>query len=382
VDALRGGQPMEALRAGSEAVGHGAAAMLPVLGPIAADIGEQGAQGDVAGAVGRGAGLLTPFAGEKLYRMRRVNPKRANLLEREATQQVSERVLAPGNPAYKGKAQKIAPEVLSRKLSGGRMELQQAAEEGMAEAGARIDDAIQQAGGVKAPVPIVEIEAGIRKAIADLRDSKGVAYSDQAAARIKQLEKRLVQVRSQGGRSGMATFEDLRGLRDENYRLANEARGYERLGNVKMADEGWAARETGSVILETFARRSPAAAAANADFTFWKTLNDVLDPVKGRPKSQAPPAGVTGGARTSGAVAGALISPKVAFVMGTVVPFIRERMADASWQLADAQSKMKLAQAMKQGDIGRMRSAMAGWAKYSPKGATSPMPPSETAPAR
>jgi hypothetical protein len=42
----------------SEAAGHGAAGILPVLGPMAADVGEQIASGDVAGGLGAGAGLI------------------------------------------------------------------------------------------------------------------------------------------------------------------------------------------------------------------------------------------------------------------------------------------------------------------------------------
>jgi len=44
----------------SEALGHGAAALLPILGPAAANIGEEiGATGDIAGGLGKTAGLLT-----------------------------------------------------------------------------------------------------------------------------------------------------------------------------------------------------------------------------------------------------------------------------------------------------------------------------------
>lgn len=42
-----------------EGVGHGAAALLPVIGPAAAEAGEQIASGDVAGGLGRGVGLVT-----------------------------------------------------------------------------------------------------------------------------------------------------------------------------------------------------------------------------------------------------------------------------------------------------------------------------------
>lgn len=46
----------------SEMVGHGAAGVLPLVGPAAAHTGEQMASGDVAGGLGRGAGLVTGVA--------------------------------------------------------------------------------------------------------------------------------------------------------------------------------------------------------------------------------------------------------------------------------------------------------------------------------
>jgi hypothetical protein len=46
----------------SEAVGHGGAAVLPLLGPAAAAAGEQMGTGDVAGGLGKGVGLLAPVA--------------------------------------------------------------------------------------------------------------------------------------------------------------------------------------------------------------------------------------------------------------------------------------------------------------------------------
>lgn len=42
----------------SEAAGHGMASVLPVIGPMAAHVGEQIASGDVAGGLGAGAGLV------------------------------------------------------------------------------------------------------------------------------------------------------------------------------------------------------------------------------------------------------------------------------------------------------------------------------------
>jgi hypothetical protein len=56
---------MNAFRLGrySEAAGHGAAAALPIVGPAAANAGEQIASGDVAGGLGKGTGLVANVVG-------------------------------------------------------------------------------------------------------------------------------------------------------------------------------------------------------------------------------------------------------------------------------------------------------------------------------
>lgn len=342
-----------------EAAGHGLAAITPIVGPMAAKAGEAIAAGDVAGGLGQTTGLLAPFAaGEALRARTAPNPRAAEILTRTAEDQVSQRVLAPGNPAYRGRAAAIAPEVLARKLSGGREELRQAAEEGMADAGARIDDATQAAGGPQAQVPAFKIIGRLQQRIHDLSDSSGSPLSDRAAIRIGLLKEKIIQVRALA-KNGTAAYEDLKKIRDENYDLAEQAKAYEKQGNHTIADAGWAARETGGAVRETFADHSPGAAMANADYTFWKTLNDVLDPVIGRPKNMAPSQGVTGGARTVGAVTGQLFGGKAgAFIGSTVIPWVQERLASPQWQLADAQAKLKLADAIRRGDIGSMKSWM------------------------
>jgi hypothetical protein len=342
-----------------EMLGHATAGTIPIVGPMAAQAGEQIAAGDVAGGLGRGVGLTAPFAVGAAMKLRNApNPRAADILTRQAEEQVSGKVLGPGNPKYKGRAAAIAPEVLARKLTGGREQLQQAAVEGMAEAAQRIDDGVQAAGGITAQIPEIEVTSRLDAVIKSLQDSSGQPLSSRAAKRIAAVQQRIAQVKKLAGTKGTVSYEDLKNIRDESYDLSEAARGYERTGNIEMSDEGWAARETGGSIRETFAARSNTTAAANADYAFFKSLHDVLDPVLGRPKNTAPTSGVTGGERVSGAVAGSLVSPKLAFVMGTVIPWLRQIRSTPAWQLADAQSKLRLAAAIRAGDMGRMKSLM------------------------
>lgn len=353
----------------TESLGHGLAAVTPLVGPVAARAGEQIASGDVAGGLGATAGLVAPFAasaalrGRVAQRAQRGDPAK---LEREAARQVADRVLAPGAAKFKGKAETIAPEILKRGLTGGRDDLIQAADEGMSVAAQRIDDAITAGGGPGSGVMIDPIVRQLRQRLEGLlingEPIKG------AEGRVAGLRERIAQLertaKTPPQRPGLIptgtgrakplralSFDDLKRFRDEQYRIANDAKAYQRMGNPSLSDEGFAAAEAGSAVRQEFARLSPELAAANADYSFFKTLGDVLDPAQGRPKVTAPSSGITGGAATSGAVAGSLISPKAAFVLSVVRPWIQNVRSTPAWQMADAQSKMRLAQAIRNGEV-------------------------------
>ena len=352
-----------------EAAGHGAAGVVPLVGPAAAGAAEQMVEGDVMGGLGTMGGLLVPFGASAAVRGNVARQARRGVpatLERAAAQQVSQRVLAPGNVAFRGRAESIAPEILRRGMKGGREELAQAADDGAAMAGQSIDDAIAAGGGPQAGVVIDPIIGRIQRKIDDL-SIKGrpiPGAEDRVAglrARIEYLQQNAVTPRQRPGLVPHGTppptsmsamsFDDLRKFRDEQYRLASEAKAYQRAGNPKMSDEGFAAAESGSAVRQEFAGLSPDLAAANADYTFFKTLGDVLDPAQGRPKVTAPSQGITGGSATTGAVVGNMVSPKVAFVLGVVRPWIQKMRSEPAWQLADAHSKMRLAEAIRNGDV-------------------------------
>lgn len=355
-----------------EMLGHGAAGVLPLIGPAAATAGEQIAQGDVAGGLGKATGIIAPVgvAGAMRGRVAAKNAKGVPAtLERQAANQVAQQVLAPGNVAFKGKAQQVAPEVLRRGMKGGREELAAAAEEGQAVAAQSIDDAIAAGGGGQSGVYIDPVIAPLKRKIDSLTvNGRPIPGAEGRIAGLQARIDYLEQVARQ--RQGLVrhgqpfsnpkalSFDDLRKIRDEQYRIANEAKAYERRGNPILSDEGFAAAETGSAVRSEFARLSPELAQANADYTFFKTLGDVLDPAQGRPKVSAPSQGVTGGAATSGAAVGALVSPKAAFVLGVVRPWIKRMQSEPAWQLADAQSKMRLAQAIRDGDVSTAQKIM------------------------
>lgn len=356
----------------TERAGYGLAAALPVVGPMAAQAGETIASGDVAGGVGQGVGLVTPFAATAAVRGAQASKARAgvpDVLRREAVQQVADKVLAPGNVAFRGRAQVAAQGILDRGMTGSREALREAADVGMQESGGRIDAAIQAAGGPKAAIDVNPIVAQIEQKIADLSvNGQPIAGAEGKVAELRARAAQIQQnaqtqpartVRPPNAPMRLQSFEELQKYRDQMYAQADEAKAYLRAGDPKLSDKGFAAAQTGSAIRQEFARLAPDLAAANADYTFFKTLGDVLDPAQGRPKQTAPTPGVTGGSRTVGAVVGNMIGPNASFVLTVVKPWIDDIKARPEWQLASAQDKLRLAKAIETGNIGRARSLMA-----------------------
>lgn len=373
-EAVNGGGVLSA----SEAMGHGLAAILPILGPAAANVGEHGAAGDVAGMAGGATGLLAPFAAKAAVDVRNApNPGKADIMRREAEQTVSQRVLAPGNPRYKGTADKIAPEVLSRKLQGGRVELQQIADEGMADAADRIDAAIQSRPAASNVVFIKPIVADLTRRIDDLAVAGKVIPT--AAGRATQLTALRDYLAKQGN---SMPFADLKRVRDEFYGAADAAKGYQQSGNQSIADTGWAAREAGSAIRSHLAKNRPELVGPNADYTFFKRLGDVLDPTVGRPKNvSASPTGVTGGNSTAGAIVGAAVAAgshipglqgASALIASRLLPALIEARNSPAWQLASAQKKSAIADAIEAGQIGKAKSMLMSIAKSAPRDRTEP----------
>jgi hypothetical protein len=152
-------------------------------------------------------------------------------------------------------------------------------------------------------------------------------------------------------------FDEVRKIRDEFYGAADKAKGYMQTGgNEHLADVGWAAREAGGAIRQGIATDRPELQGPNADYTFFKRLNDVLDPTAGRPKATSyVPTGITGGMAATGAIIGEGLSnvPGLkavgALVGSQLLPKLKAVMASPEWQLTSATKKMALADAIEKG---------------------------------
>lgn len=376
-DALTMRDPLSA----SEAIGHGLAAVIPLLGPAAADVGEHGAKGDVAGMVGGALGLLSPFAAHYGLDLKIGSPEaraaKAEGLEQQAATQVKEQVLAPGNPRYKPTATRIAPEVLSRGLQGTRDQLRQTAQEGMADATTRIDSAAKI--DPQEPIDLKPVVQALNDEIDALKPTGSVppGMEHRVAALQAQRDFVLSEAEKQTGSKTELTlpFEQVRGLRQVLDRQAAEGQVYSRVDPQHPASiQAKAAAEAAGALRDSIAKGRPEIVQPNADYAFFKALNDVLDPDRGRPKqTNYVPSGITGGMSTTGAVIGQAMSnvPGLkaigALVGSQVLPKIKAALASPEFQLMDATKKMKLAEDLRSGSVGRVQRALITVSALAPR---------------
>jgi hypothetical protein len=338
----------------SEMVGHSLAAAIPILGPAAAAAGEQIGSGDVAGGLGKATGLVgTTVAGGAVARRGQKNPA---ILQKEAEQIVADRVLAPANPKYKRAAQEVAPEVLKRGMTGDRNALVQQARSLIDDAAMRIDEVIDS----YPPDQGLPTKPVIDRLDAVIKDN---TFTGVGGAEINPLlmdtAVKLREMRDFVHRRGPTmTFADMRRLRQQLDSVAKEAGVFAKTkGDPSISATGKAASETANSVRRQIASERPELSAPNADMHLGITLEEILDPLKGRPKTQVAQTGVTGGLSTAGAIIGQGMSniPGMqalgAMIMSDLLPRLRNAQLSPENQLRLAQDKYRLAEALRAGKV-------------------------------
>lgn len=347
---FRKAKQAEAEGRSTEMVGHSLAAAIPILGPMAAGIGEQVGTGDVAGGMGRATGLLgMTAAGGAMARRGNKNPA---ALQREAEQIVSERVLAPANPRYKRAAVEAAPEVLKRGMSGDRNALVQQAQGLIDDASMKIDEVIDS----------YPAEQGLptQPVVSKLDDVlQQMKFGDDVNPVLQESYAKLSELRNfVAGRGETMTFADLRRLRQQLDAASAEAGVFARAkGDPSLSAAGRASSETANSVRKQIAAERPELSAPNADMHLGITLQEILDPLKGRPKTQVAQTGVTGGLSTAGAIVGSGVSkiPGMqavgALIMSDLLPRLKNAQLSPENQLRLAQDKYRLAEALRSGQV-------------------------------
>lgn len=336
---------------------------------------------------------------------------------KDSAEQLIVKGLGPTKERFKAMAEKLAPQILARSRSGeiglglgkSREGLQAVAEAMHEEIGPQIDQAIARYGqrtvgtqpvvdalesakdafrSVKTMTPAEAIAAGfaartskqvatgvldasgnpVMKTVTGLSLTKGATldaagnvvkeavFEPRAVAQLGQLQKIITDLGPD------TTVEELVAVRRAWDKVVAQAGGFAQRAPgaigvpLKDASEAWAKREATSVIRQELDRAAPELSKLNKQFTFWKSLDDVLSQTLQRTAPQGPGlartvaegagqmvGGATGSAGgPAGAGAGAILGGKIGKAMQAVFNSPR-------WQFIKADAKDALASTIASG---------------------------------
>lgn len=309
----------------------------------------------VAGAV---LGAAVPVVGRAVSGM-------TGALRSQASKQVMQ-ALGPTKERFKAVAEKIAPQVLSRGLRGSREELKAKASEMASQVGQQIDDAITDYGQRTASTqPIVDaLEAS--KAPFVVQTANGVVPLDtRALNQIDGLQAVMADI------GDTATVQQLVGVRRAWDRIVSQAGGYQQRAagaiGVPLADQSEAAvkREGAKAIRQLLDAEVPELSAINREYSFWKSLDDVLGQTLKRTEPQSKglgariaqsAGGIIGGTAASG---GGILGVIGGAGLGASAARMLERaITSPRWALTSAHLKNNLAEALASGKATRIAGAL------------------------
>ena len=348
----------------SEAIGHGVAGVLPVIGPAAAAAGERMASGDVAGGLGEGAGLLVPFGVGPAMRGARgaargaVTATRAvpggagaldaiaALADRGATNRIVDVAgpkVGPNKLRLTNRLADVAPQ-LARDP-----DLSALSRQGLqAKVAAKLEEATMNLDGaadsrlVSQQVKTAPLVSALDEKIAQLTATPAEASKlprELAPGQVAKVEPygtpvepapnsvqiaTLKQIRNEVAALGpVAPYEAVRRIRQAwdhvakvKYSPAMSPDFLAKQGEANAALSG-----TGA-IRDALASADPATATANAQYSLYKTAHDVLQATeeteRARPRVLRGILARTGGAM-AGAEAGGIVGAGVGVILGSVV---------------------------------------------------------------
>lgn len=355
-----------------EAAGHGLAGVLPVVGPAAAETGEQIASGDVAGGLGKMTGLVAPVAVAPAVKagMRsvpRVAGPTAKALEGGAAEMVAD-VASPkvgGQVKLRmgNQARELTPELLKRGEAGAwtRGGLHANVQEGLARAEEALDAAAdaRNAGKPIVTKPIIDAlkaereklvakATGADKPVPVQKPVKGSFFETETVGepagkdvvpgpnkgRVAEIDRAIKEVESLGEQ---AHYEAIRRIRQAYDGPAKAIYSPAVTADYLTAQGSklGAADVTGA-LRKALAAEDPATAAANADYHLYRTMDDVIQAAK-ETEAQRPRIGrrmmaTLFGMGAHGASGGALMLAAEMAFEGGLAPKLKvaQLMADAA----------------------------------------------------
>lgn len=385
-----------------EAAGHAGAAALPVLGPMAAQAGEQIAAGDIAGGLGKGVGLVIPAATPAIVRgaqtaLRAAPESAAAAAEAGAASRIADVMapkVGPNKLRFGRMAEDVAPAIAKDLAADGapwsRQGLHQVIANKLDDAAAQLDavsDARLNARTFPTQPIIADLMAKRRALTAEAVDAskpaqrvtertsaivdeqgKPITVAEKTAepigkdvvpgpnaARVAQIDQAIAEIKQLGP---VARYEPLRKIRMAYDGPAKAVYNPSTTTDFLKAQGGklGAADVTGS-LRDALAKMDPETAKANAPYSLYRTANDVLDATaeiqRVRPKVGrqifSRMTGIIGGEAaggTAGAAAGFIFAP----IIDNAVA------GGATTQLQTAALMQKLAGAIRRGDLGYVNS--------------------------
>lgn len=339
------------LSAASETLGHGLATAIPLIGPAAANAGEQIGSGDIAGGLGAATGLLAPSAAVASGRLTApLRETAANRLHASAVAGV-EKAINPTRVDTKVQTAHIAPEMLKRRVRAGNLQkLEDLASEKSAAAGAKVDEALTpyKADTVDTMALVDELEKAKAQYTGTSTTGAKVVNDKQRVGSIQKLQDTLMEY---GDEISVESMVQLRRNWDE---IVNAGKGFT---TPKAGVRAGAARAGRTVLRDELKNAVPNLDKINKEYSFWQTLEDVTHASNQRKTGQKGNlvSSVAGGA---GAVAAGIAMPGGGLVKGglqaalgaKVFSSLRRFMDSPGWQLWSAVQKERLADALMAGD--------------------------------
>lgn len=298
--------------------------------------------------------------------------------------------LGPTKERFKAMAQKIAPEVIRRGLGGSREALKDISEGMVKDVGSQIDEAIQQYGtrasdtsgvlaaleAAKEPFRTTRTMSVADAAKSGLLNRPGVSVSGTTAEVPVIFDKRPIEQISslQGILQDLGPnprVDQLVAVRRAWDSVVSQVGGYAQRApgaiGVPLAEqsEAWAKRKGANAIRSLLDQDVPELSAINKEFSFWKSLDDVLGQTLKRTQPQGPGLGkmaaeaagqVVGGVAGSGA--GPLGTVGGALTAGKVAAGLTQVFRSPRWKFVDAKLRDSLADALISGSQQRVLGTM------------------------
>jgi hypothetical protein len=309
--------------------------------------------GDVTGLGGGLGGAKLAAAGARAVQ-RRVVPA----LRQQAGKKV-EQALGPTKERFKAMTRRITPEILKRNLHGSRASILKQAEDAAEAAGTQIDDAVAQYGERPANTEPIIRALETAKSAFRTRGTNGalVEYEPRSIRQLERLQQVLVDL---GPDPSVGQVIAIRRAWD---RVVDQAGGFaHRAGGaigipLKDQSEAWAKREATAAIRRVLGSEVPELSALNKEFTFWKSLEDILTQTLQRTAPQH------GGlhqvvVEAAGAAAASSRGLGAAWATGKVAGLLSRVVTSPRWRLMDARVRNRLAEALASGSADRVRLAL------------------------